>query len=456
MADTVERQRGGRFRHRPLIGGTLSVAALTAFARLNGGLREVLIAKDFGTSTALEAFLVGFGLITLLITAISGALPGALVPTFYREPSHGPHRASDLLSGVLSRFLAILIAISALVALGSPLISIVIGGGFGPSTTRLLRDVIVILSPIVVISGLTTLFTSLINAQERFMIGAIPQILNPITTVVVISQAREPSATTLALAFLAGFSVEFCVAAIASALTGLRLPAIAHRTGTSEITAVQRSLDRRLFFGMFTPMVFAFGVQASSTVIDQAVASHLPQGQVAILAFGSRVTSFAMAVGITAVGTVVLPQFSQLVSSRNADRLSESLRTKTFMVLLAGILVAVALSVASQPILEVLFGRGRFTSADVAAAAQVQAIAAWQVPVALVTVLYLRVLLASRRQRTILTISVVAAIINLVLDVALAHVLGVRGVVLSTTVVLVVMCVTYHQVVKTELRHLRI
>lgn len=456
MADTVESQRGRHFRHRPLIGGTLSVAALTAFARLNGGLREVLIAKDFGTSAALEAFLVGFGLITLLITAISGALPAALVPTYYREPSHGPHRASDLLSGVLGRFLAMLISVSVLVALGSPLISRVIGGGFSQSITRHLQDVIIILSPIVVVSGLTTLFASLINAQERFVIGAMPQILNPITTVVVISQAGEPRGTTLALAFLAGFSVELCAAAMAAVLTGLRLPTVVRKTDSSEITIAQRSLDRRLFFSMFTPMVFAFGVHASSTVIDQAVASHLPQGQVAILAFGSRVTGFAMAVGITAIGTVVLPQFSQLVSSRNADRLSESLRRKTFMVVIAGGVVATVLSVASQPILETLFGRGKFTSADVAAAAQVQAVAAWQIPITLVSVLYLRLLSAGHRQRTILMVSVIAAIINFVLDVTFAHLLGVRGIALSTTVVLGVTCIIYRQVVMIDIRHLRI
>jgi len=455
VADTVEKQRGGRFRHRPLIGGTLSVATLTAFARLNGGLREILIAKEFGTSSALEAFLVGFGLITLIITAISGALPGALIPTYYRESTHGPHRASDLLSSVLYRFLAMLVCGSLLVALGSPVIVTVIGGGFDPSTTRLLQTVVVLLSPVIVIYGMTTLFTSLINAQEKFTIGATPQVLNPITTVIVVSLAPEPHATTLALAFLAGFSAELLATVVAALLTGLRISPTRRRATSDDFTVRHQSVDRGHFFRMFTPMAIAFGVQASSIVIDQAVASHLPQGQVAILAFGSRVTGFAMAVGITAIGTVVLPQFSQLVTSRDAEQLSESLRAKTLMAIVAGSFVAVVLSVASQPILEVVFGRGRFTSADVTAAAQVQAIAAWQVPIGLVSVLYLRVLSAVHRQRTILTVSLMAAIINSVLDVTLAHLLGVRGIVLSTTVVLGVTCIAYRQVAMTDIRHLR-
>lgn len=450
-----------RLANRPLIGGTLSVAVLTAFARLNGGVREILIARDFGTSQALEAFLVGFGLVSLLVVAISGALPGALVPTFFRTGSVDRHRASELLANLSGRLVLWLVGAAAVVAVGAPAIAAVVGGGFDAATRGRLREVIVILSPVIVIAGLSSLATSLVNARERFTLGALPQIANPIVTVAVIGTAQQPRATTLALAFLAGYTAELVVSVVVAASTGVRLR-VGHpwsaptwaRGAPDPDGAEGRAADRRLFFVMFLPMVVAFAVQASSTVIDQAVASHLPQGRVAILAFGSRVPGFVAAVGITAVGTVVLPQFSRLSTAGQGGALAESLRVKVMLVALAGSAVALVLALGRDPILHLLFGRGRFTAADVTAAAQVQFIAAWQVPIHLVTVLYLKVLSAGRRQRIILSVSVAAATLNLVLDIVFAAWFGVRGIALSTTAVLAVTCVVYRQVAHADIRRL--
>jgi len=456
VPEPIQQVRTGGLRGRPLIGGTLSVAALTAIARLNGGVREILVAREFGTSAALEAFLVGFGLVTLIVTAVSGALPGALVPTFFRAGEPDANRASDLLSVLLPRLGLWLVGGAAAVMLGAGSIAGLIGGGFDGGTAGQLRDVLVVLAPVIPIAGVASLCTSLVNARERFVIGAIPQIFNPITTIVVIVVASEPRSTTLALAFLAGFGVEMIASAAIAAVTGVRLRLRTVGRGLRRVSATSsQSEDRRLFFAMFLPMFVAFAVQASGLVIDQAVASHLPQGQVAVLAFGSRVTSFAIGVGGTAVGTVVLPQFSRLRQSGQAASLASSLRSKVVLVAIAGSTVALVLSLGSEVILDVLFGRGRFTASDVAAAAQVQVVAAWQIPLHLVNVLYLRLLSASHRQRIILVCSLFAAVANLVLDVLFASWFGVRGIALSTTVVFFGLCLVYRRIVRSDLRHLQ-
>jgi len=456
VAEAIRRTRLGALRNRPLIGGTLSVAALTAFARLNGGVREILVAREFGTSAALEAFLVGFGLMTLIVTAVGGALPGALIPTFFRTGEPNVDRASDLMSEMLPRLGLWLVGGAVVVIVGAGAITSIIGGGFDQATADQLREVLIVLAPVIPISGMASLCTSLVNARERFLIGAVPQVFNPITTVVVIVSVSEPRSTTLALAFLAGFGAELLASAAIAAGTGVRLRFRMMLDGVRRTPGTSSTLeDRRMFFAMFLPMFVAFAVQASSLVIDQAVASHLPQGQVAVLAFGSRITGFITAVGITAIGTVVLPQFSRLSLSGKGAELEQSVRAKLVIVGVTGAVIALGLSLASEPILNAVFGRGRFTTADVVAAAQVQVVAAWQIPIHFINVLYLRLLSAGRRQRMILAVSLVGALINLVLDIILARWIGVRGIVLSTTGVLMFVCLAYRHLARIDISHLK-
>lgn len=442
--------RGGRIR--PLVGSALSVAAITGFARLNGGVREVLVAREFGTSRALEAFLVGFGLISLLTVAVAGAMPGALVPTYFRHDGRDHEgRARQLVQTVLPRLVGSLVVAAALIAAAAPLLAPVIGGGFPPATRRELVRVIGLLAPVLVAMGVAAFMSSLLTARKRFSTGALPQVANPVTTIVVLLLSERATATGLALAFLLGALAEATVATGLVAATGtLRRAAV--RGPATPHAAPGGSSDWRLFGPMFGTLAVGLAVQASNTVIDQAVASHLEAGSVAVLAFGSRIPGFLSAVGITAVGTVVLPRFAELAAQSRSGDLRRAIRAAVLPVGLVASLGALLLSVGAEAIIGGVFGRGRFSSADVAAAASVQAIAAWQVPANLVGTIYLRVLNARRRQRAVLGIAAVAAVANLVVDIVLAAWLGVPGLALSTVLIITGSTLAFRAVAVRDLR----
>lgn len=426
-----------------MVGGALSVAALTAFARLNGGIREVLVAREYGTSAQLEAFLVGFGFVSLVVVAVAGAMGGAVVPTYFRDGIRDePGRAGQLAGNVLPRLTLLVGAGTLVVALLSPVLPAVLGGGFDDATQDRLREVVLVLSPVICLAGWSQFAVALLNARRRFALGAVPQIANPVTTIAVLVADSSPTSSTLAVAFLAGAVAELVAAVALARAAGIRLAPADPDRGPA---------DRRVFLVTFPPLVAGFAIQASNTVVDQAVASHLETGQVAVLAFGTRIPGFAAAVGMTAVGTVVLPRFSELTAGGERGAMRSAVRRSLVWVAVAGTAGALALSVLATPVVDLVFGGGRFTPDDVRAAASVQTITAWQLPLHLVAVVLLRVLNAHRRQRAVVVAAGAATAVNLVADIVLAQWLGVEGIALATTLTLGVTCAAFGAVARLDL-----
>ena len=103
---------------RPLLGSTLAVAAVTTIARFNGGVREVLIAREYGTAESLEAFLVAFALVSVMIDALTGAVPSSLIPTIHVRRSDGD-RTAEVLGAILPPALGAALVLVVGLAVGS-------------------------------------------------------------------------------------------------------------------------------------------------------------------------------------------------------------------------------------------------------------------------------------------------------------------------------------------------
>lgn len=426
---------GGRPKRRvpALLGAGVAVAGITAIARVGGGVREILIARDFGTSAALETFLVAFGVATIAAVALGGAITAALAPTYFRS-ARMADRPSQLISSLFPAVVAVLVGAAVALAAGAPLIARVAGGGFEAPELSRLSWLIAIMAPAVVLSGAAVFLESLLNAQERFLLGTSPQVVNPVAAITTILLWPEPTAATLAVAVVVGMAAEFTLAAVLTLLTGSRF----HRGLVEEAQK-----DRRTFFAMARPMTVALVFQASSTVTDQAVASYLPAGQVAVLAFGSRIPGFVLAVGVTAAGTVVLPQFSRLAANGDTTALRSSIRSKCALLFTAGVAVAAPIAIWSQQILALVFGRGEFTPSDVTAAAHVQSVAIWQLPFGLLAAVMLRLLSAQQQQRSILGVSVLGALANLGLSILGARMWGAAGIAGATAISFALVTVGY-------------
>src|SRR5260370_11651972 len=79
----------------------LIVGAFSILARAAAVIKELIVARSFGRSDALDAFLIAFLLPAFVVTIVSGTVGSALVPVFVQvQQRQGREAAEKLLSSM--------------------------------------------------------------------------------------------------------------------------------------------------------------------------------------------------------------------------------------------------------------------------------------------------------------------------------------------------------------------
>jgi len=156
------------------VGGVVLVVKVAALAK------DVVTASYFGTSDAMDAFLIAFVLPTFAINVIAGSLEAAVVPVYVRvRDADGPDAAKRLLTSVLVTSTALLVAMGVVLLIVGPLLLPALGATFVGEKLEMTRRLFFMLIPLVVVSGSGVVLSSALNANERFLWPAATPISAP-------------------------------------------------------------------------------------------------------------------------------------------------------------------------------------------------------------------------------------------------------------------------------------
>jgi putative peptidoglycan lipid II flippase len=430
--------------NRSIFGAALTVGLLSLGVKLVAAVKEVVVAKAFGTSDELDAFLAAFLLPFFAINVVSGSFNAALIPTFVRvRDREGREAAGKLLSSMLTVSLAILAGVALLLACSARAVLPLVASNFSPAKLALTRQLMYLLVPTLLICGLSTTWSAVLNAGQKFALAAVAPLITPLLTVAVLYAANAKGGIySLAFATVAGLSAEALVLGWGLNRAGFSLLPRWH--GLTE--AVRESI------GQYAPVAAGAVLMSGSLVVNQAMAAMLGPGSVAGLSYGSKVVSFILGTGSVALGTAVLPYFSRMVAAEDWTGVRHTVRTYVRLLTIAGVPVTVILVAGSQPLVRLLFERGNFTSDDTQVVARIAALFALQIPFYLAGQLGVRLLNALGKGRAIMAICAVNLTANLVGNWLFMKKMGVSGIALSTSVVYLVSCLQIFLVGTRELR----
>lgn len=417
----------GSLDNRKIFAAAVVVGVLAFAGKLAGMARELLIAALFGTGDAVDAYVLAYELPAYAINVVGGSFAAALIPAYVEVRNReGMAAARRVLGGVLLFSMALLVGASLLLALLGPALLGFVATGFGPAKLELTRDLLYLLLPSVVLSGLATLLTGVLSADEHFALGGISALAVAACSIGgLLLGAQRWGITALAVGLVVGFAAQLAILGWGVAAAGA-----APLAGWREQAAAVRGV-----IGQYVPMVAGMLLISSSSLVDQAMAATLGGGSAAVFSYSGRVVAVVLSVGTMALGTAVLPYFSRMVAERDWAAIRHTVKTYTLLIVGVTAPLTLGLVIFSEPIVRLLFERGAFTAADTATVAPVQAMLALQIPFYSVGILYVRLISSLKANQILMYGTVISFALNIVLDYLFKEWLGVSGIALATTIV---------------------
>ena len=330
-----------QFVNRRIFAALITVGAFSSVVNLAAIVKELLVARQFGTEDSMDALLIAFLLPSFAVNVFAGSCSTALIPTFVQvRENEGKEKAQQLLSSVILWNTAVLTFVLAVLVLTAPFTLPILGSGFSITKLTLTRSLFFFFLPIVFISGLKVTWAAILNACDRFALVALSPVMIPLATIgMLLLAGRAWGIYALAVGTLAGYVIEAALLAWGLKRNGFCLMPRWH--------GFDHTL--RKIVKQYMPVVAGVVLMSATNLIDQSMAAMLGAGSVSTLNYGGKVVTLIIGIGSISLGTAVFPHFSRMVAVYDWAGIRHTLKTYTYLILLVTIPMTFILVYFSEP-----------------------------------------------------------------------------------------------------------
>jgi len=412
-----------------LVRSAMTVGGMTMVSRVLGFIRDILIAGVLGTGPIADAFFVAFKFPNLFRRLFAeGAFNSAFVPLFAKRlEGEGEASAKRFAEEALSVLLTALILFTIAAQLAMPWLMYVIAPGFADTPDKFEMGILFtrIAFPYLMFMSLVALLSAVLNSLGRFTAAAAAPILLNLVLIV-------------AIWFVApyfdnpGLVLSWGVAIAGAAQFTLMMIAV-QRAGFSFRLRWPRmtpGVKRLVTLGI--PGVIAGGITQINLLVGSIIAS-LQDGAVSLLYYADRIYQLPLGVVGIAIGIVLLPDLSRRLRADDTSGANNAQNRAFEFAMLLTVPASVALAVIPVPIIQVLFERGAFTSADTTGTALALSAFAIGLPAFVLTKVFSPGFFAREDTMTPMRYAAIGIAVNIVGSLTLFYWIGYVGIALATS-----------------------
>ncbi|MBF9029089.1 murein biosynthesis integral membrane protein MurJ [Rhodobacterales bacterium HKCCE3408] len=425
-----------------LLASFLTVGAWTLASRILGFARDILIAAFMGSGPAAEAFLVAFALPNMFRRFFAeGAFNTAFVPLFAKKLEAG----EDAIGFARQAFTAlslILIGLTVLAVIFMPVLVLAMASGFAGDVRF---DMAVGFGRVafvyILFISLAALLSGVLNSAGRFAAAAAAPVLLNIILVATLLLADRAGAVGFVRGVGAGEAPalpygEWLV--IGVVIAGIAQLALvwwaAARAGMLLLPARPRlSPEMKKLAIIAAPAMLAGGVVQINLLVGRQVASFF-DGAIVWLGLADRLYQLPLGVVGIAIGVVLLPELARRLRAGDGPGGQAAFSRAGEFALALTIPAAIALIVIPVPLVSVLFQRGAFEPEDTRQTALALAIYGAGLPAFVLQKVLQPIYFAREDTVTPFRYAVVAMVVNAVIAIGLAFVIGFLGAAIATSV----------------------
>ena len=394
-----------------------TVGGFTLLSRLVGFIRDIVLSAVLGSGGVADAFFVAFKLPNFFRRLFAeGAFSAAFVPLFARElQAHGRDQALAFARQAHAALLLVLLPFTVLLILAMPGVMTLLAPGMRDEPTFAMAvEFGRITFPYLLFISLTSLYGGVLNSIDRFAhVAATPILLN--LALIGALLGLTPLLPN------GGYAASIGVA-IAGILQWLWLLIACARDGVGMKLVRPRWTERvARLVKLATPVAIGGGVQQISTMLDVVWASLLPVGTISAIYYADRIAQLPLGVVGIAIGTALLPLLARQLRAGQAQSAMANQNRAIEFGLLLSLPAAVALWLLADPIIRMLFERGRFGPDDTWRSAGALAAFAVGLPAFVLVKALTPGFFAREDTRTPLYIATAAIGVNVALNIAFLY-----------------------------------
>ena len=334
-----------------------TVGFYTFLSRILGLVRDMVVARFFGSGMATDAFFVAFRIPNLLRRLFAeGSLTIAFIPIFTEYLARRTRQdAFQMARAVLAVLSLVLVLVTVLGILLAPWIVRIQAFGFGGSGMK--YDLTVLLTritfPYILLVSLVAFFMGILNSLRHFAApAAAPIFLNVgiIGAALWISPRLEQPIVGVAIGVIIGGLLQ----------VGLQIPWLVNK-GVSLVPCWMpgHPAVRRIGLLML-PAIFGSAIYQLNQFIGTFLASFLPEGSISWLYYADRIVEFPLGVFAIAISTAALPSLAKQAAAGDLADFKDTLTHALRLVFFITMPCMVGMIVLREPIIKVFFQRGAF------------------------------------------------------------------------------------------------
>jgi putative peptidoglycan lipid II flippase len=402
------------------------IMIINIFSKFLGLVREVSLSYFFGANNVTDAYLISLTIPGVLFSFLGIALNTAYIPvcshTMVEEGEEQVIKFTNNIVNILIVLCTIMVAITILFT--APIVKL-FAAGFGGETLNLAVKFTRISIFGIYFSGLVYIFMSYLQIKNNFVIPA--SIAFPMNIIIIFSMfvaSKTHNVYLLSVGSVAAFLAQLLFILPFVFKKGYKFYFIFN---------VEDKYLRNLLTTAF-PAIIGASVNQINVLVDRTIASTVAEGGISALNYAGKLNTVVLGLFAIPISTAIFPLISKMVAESNYEglkkTLSEAISATNFLVIPS----TVGTMLFSTPIVEMLFGRGAFDERAV----QMTSSALFFYSIGMIGY-GLREVLAKafysmKDTKTPTTNSVIALLMNIILNIVLSKFLGIAGLALATSI----------------------
>lgn len=299
------------------------VAAGILLSRITGLIRESVFAHYFGNSASADAYKAAFRIPNFLQTLFGeGVLSASFIPVYASLLARGDEKEARKVAGAIFTMLFFFVSLLVLIGvIAAPYLIDLIAPGFSGERRVLTVQLVRIFFPGIGLLVLSAWCLGILNSHRKFFMSyAAPVAMNAAIISTLIAFGRRYQLDDLA-SVVAWGSVVGCGLQL-----GVQLPSVVKLLRGFPLVFNYALENVRTVVRNFLPVFVSRGVVQVSAYVDQLLASLLPIGAIAALAYAQLLALLPVSLFGMSVSAAELPAMSSVIGAE--EEVANQLRTR--------------------------------------------------------------------------------------------------------------------------------